>query len=61
MPDELRTQFIRFRQDMKAIQADCKTGTPKMTVHAMDDAQIDAMIDRILAMRDVCERVAPPA
>ena len=57
MPSELRTQFIQFRQDMKAIQTDCRTGTPKMTVHAMDEAQVDAMIARILAMREVCERV----
>lgn len=57
MPGELRQEFIQFRQEMKLIQADCQAGTPKMTVHAMDDAQVDAMIARILAMREACEHV----
>ena len=60
MPGELRQEFIRFRQDMKLIEADCRAGTPKMTVHALAGSQIDDLIARILAMREVCERSQLP-
>lgn len=57
IPCELRDQFVKFKQDMKLVQANCNTKTPKMTVDAMDDAQVDELIAQIIAMREVCQRV----
>ena len=53
MPDSLRQKFTQFRNDMKAVQEECKAATLKETVLTMDEAQVSDMVARILAMNEV--------
>ena len=58
MPDSLRKEFLKFRADMKAVQAECKAATLKATVLTMNEAQVSDMVARILAMHEAVVHAA---
>ncbi len=50
IPDDVRDQFCQFRRDMKFVRGARKTRQFEALVRAMSDAEVDAMVARVVAM-----------
>ncbi|HYD82350.1 MAG TPA: hypothetical protein VEC06_21310 [Paucimonas sp.] len=56
LPEAVRGEFSELRQRLTRIRADGPTATLEQTVKAMDNAEINTIIDRIIAIYDAMQR-----
>lgn len=56
IPDDVRDQFCQFRRDMKFVRSARKIRQFEAIVGTMSDAEVEAMVARVIAMHDAITR-----
>lgn len=60
LPKEIREQFRQFQHDMTRVPAKGDEGSIQATVDAMDDEEVQRMVDAIVSMHDTVTRHQEP-